>query len=129
MAQTDDQPRTTEQVPDEQTNAQNEAQRVTEGLPVKLGYLFAAVALVGLCVGAVVAVIGDTSHISIGGTVAAISAGLLAATALLGMLVVFRRKGTTPAEVTDPKHNSAKSPNGKPRTSPASAKRPSPARS
>ena len=125
MAPTDEKPRATEQVPEDYTKAENEAQQVAEGLPVKIGYALAAIALIGLCVGAVVAVIGDKTSSSTGGTIAAISAGLLVATVMMGGLVVFRRKGTTPAEVTEPKHGSADSRNGKARTSgPTSAKRP-----
>jgi hypothetical protein len=131
MAPTDEKPRTTEQVPEEQhTKAENEAQQVAEGVPVKIGYVLAAIAGVGLCVGAVVAVIGDTSSITTGGAIAAISAGLLAATAIVGLLVVFRRRGTEPAEVSEATRSGADSPNGKSRTSgSASAKRPAAARS
>lgn len=125
MAPTDEEPRTTEQVPKEQTNAQDEAQRITEGVPVKIGYVLAAIALIGLCVGAVVAVVADSSNVTTGGTIAAISAGLLAATGVVGMLVVYRRKGVPPAAAPEPKHRSGKSGASRP----ASAKRPSPARS
>jgi hypothetical protein len=124
MAPTQEAPRATAQAPEEHTNAQVEAQRITESLPVKVGYIFAAVGGIGLCVGAVVAVIGDTPNITTGGTIAAISAGLLAATAIVGMLVVFRRKGVPPVDVTELNHGSAASRHGKSRTSPGSAKRP-----
>jgi hypothetical protein len=129
MASTVEEPRTTEQVPNEQTNAQAEAQRITEGVPVKIGYVLAAIALIGLCVGAVVAVVADSSNVTTGGTIAAISAGLLAATGVVGMLVVYRRKGVPPVDVTESRHGSAASSNGKSRTSPASSKRPTAARS
>jgi hypothetical protein len=49
-------PRAAERVPEDYTNAQNEAQQVAESLPVKVGYALTAVAGIGLCVGAVVAV-------------------------------------------------------------------------
>lgn len=125
MAPTDEKPRAAERVPEDYTNAQNEAQQVAESLPVKVGYALTAIAGIGLCVGAVVAVIGDKSSSSTGGTIAAISAGLLVATMMMGLLVVFRRKGTTPAEVTESKPTSASSRNGKSGTSrSASAKRP-----
>jgi hypothetical protein len=127
MAPTDEEPRATEQVPEASANARNEDQPVAESLPVKIGYVLTGIAAVGLCVGAVVAVIGDESHVTTGGTIAAISAGLLAATVVVGLLVVFHHKRTTPTEVSEPKDARAASRNGKARTSrPAPAKRPIP---
>ena len=112
--------------PEDSANARNEDQPEAERFRVKTGYVLATLALCGLCLGAVVAVVGDTGHVSIGGGIAAISAGLLAATAMVGTLVVFHRKHT-PAEVTEPKGGSADSGSGKSRTSkPTSPKRPTP---
>jgi len=121
MASTVEEPRATEQVAEEPANARSEDQPVAKGLPVRIGYVLAAVALVGICVGAVVAVIADSSNVTTGGTIAAISAGLLAATVMVGMLVVYRRNRITPAEETEPKRGSADSRNGK-SSRPASAK-------
>jgi hypothetical protein len=122
MASTVEEPRATEQ----RADARNE-DRPAGRLPVEIGYLLAAVAVVGICVGAVVAVIADTPNVTTGGTIAAISAGLLAAMGMLGMVVVFRRNRIAPAEEAEPKYGSADSPNGKSPTSrPASAKRPTP---
>jgi hypothetical protein len=130
MAPTDAAPRATEsqateQVPEASAGPSSEDERVAEGLTVKIGYVLAGIAAIGLCVGAVVAVIGDESHVTTGGTIAAISAGLLAATLVVGLLVVFHHKRTTPAEATEPEEARAHSRNnGKARPSrPASAKR------
>jgi hypothetical protein len=132
MAQTDKEPRAPEPVPEDHANARDaeKSQPVAESLPVKIGYVLFGLAAVGLCVGAVVAVIGDEGHVTTGGTIAAISAGLLGATVVVGLLVVFHHKRTTPTEATKPMNAHAASRNGKARTSrPAPAKRPTAARS
>ena len=58
--------------------------------------ILGAITSIGVCVGAVVAVVGDTDHVTTGGAIAAISAGALAATVVAAFVVRFYRKRVMP---------------------------------
>ena len=64
--------------------------------------ILGAITSIGVCVGAVVAVVGDTDHVTMGGAIAAISAGALAATVVAAYVVRFYRKRVMPVPVEAP---------------------------
>lgn len=69
-----------------------------------------AITSIGVCVGAVVAVVGDTDHVTTGGAIAAISAGALAATVVAAYVVRFYRKRVMPVQdETPPASNGSRS--------------------
>ena len=63
-----------------------------------LACILGAVTSIGVCLGAVVAVVGDTQHVTTGGTIAAISAGALFATLVAALIVRFYRKRVMPVQ-------------------------------
>lgn len=72
--------------------------------------ILGAIASIGVCVGAVVAVVGDTDHVTTGGAIAAISAGALAATVVAAYVVRFYRKRVMPVQdETPPASNGSRS--------------------
>jgi len=58
---------------------------------LRLSCALAAIGAIGLCTGAVWAVIVDEAHVTMAGRIAAISAGLLFATVMVGFIVNFYR--------------------------------------
>ena len=76
-----------------------------------VGCALVAITSIGLGVGAVVAVVQDTPQISTGGTIAAISAGALFATAVAVFVVNFYRKRviTVQEDETPPASNGSRS--------------------
>jgi hypothetical protein len=89
-----------------------------------IGCILAAIASIGLVIGAVVAVVADEKHVTTGGVIAAISAGALFATIVTGLIVNFYRKRVMPVQDEAPAAS-----NGS-RSKPSASKRsPSPAAS
>lgn len=62
------------------------------GPMLKIFCAVGAIAAVGLCTGAVWAVIADEQHVTTAGRIGAISAGLLFVTVFLGLILSFYRK-------------------------------------
>jgi hypothetical protein len=62
------------------------------GLMLKIFCAVGAIAAVGLCTGAVWAVITDEQHVTTAGRIGAVSAGLLFAVVFLGLILNFYRK-------------------------------------
>ena len=72
--------------------------------------ILGALTSIGVCVGAVVAVVGDTQHVTTGGAIAAVSAGALAATVVAAFVVRFYRKRVMPVQdETPPASNGSRS--------------------
>jgi hypothetical protein len=89
---------------------------------LRIGCILVAITSIGICIGAVVAVLEDTKHVTAGGAIAAVSAGALFATIVAALTVSFYRKRVMPVQdETPPTSNGARS---KPSASKRSPSRP-----
>jgi hypothetical protein len=75
---------------------------------LKIGCVLAAIAGIGLIIGAVLGVAVDTEGITAAGTIAAISAGGMFAVGWVALIINFYRKRTMPVEEEEEEEPSSK---------------------